>query len=187
MSVLRHTRVTCLTCSNTGLGPSRLPWIFLTVRQSSRSLGSWHTHHHTAAIILCIYDYEVRTRQHASNVNVKSRMYDDMLHNIMLKWKIWIWNQENCFGKTLAICLSKIMRNKLTVHKASYEQVLRQHFLAHQFCWLEYPWVWYNRHFNGISTCRLPDLCLLLSYQCLMARRPKQVKLSHKSPDFKTN
>ena len=43
---------------------------------------------HTAAIILCIYDYEVRTRQHASNVNVKSRMYDDMLHNIMLKRKI---------------------------------------------------------------------------------------------------
>ena len=141
---------------------------------------------HTAAIILCIYDYEVRTRQHASNVNVKSRMYDDMLLNIMLKWKIWIWNQENCFGKTLAICLSKIMSIKLTVHKASYERMLLQHFLAHQFCWLEYPWVWYNRHFNGISTCR-PDLCLLLAYQCLMARRPKQVKLSHKSRDFKIN
>ena len=22
-----------------------------------------------------------------------------------------------------------------------YEQMLLQHFLAHQFCWLEYPWV----------------------------------------------
>ena len=116
-------------------------------------LACLHCTPHTAAIISCIYDYEVRTRQHASNVNVKSRMYDDMLHNIMLKWKIWIWNQENCFGRTLAICLSTIMSLKLTVHKASYEQMLLQHFLAHQFCWLEYPWVWYNRHFNGISTC----------------------------------